>query len=577
MSGSSSWKQLSRRQFLALGAATTAVVLSQACAPQAPAAKPTTAPAAGAPAAPTQAAPAVPTATSAAQVPVVNVGLAAPTAAPTPASVPSAGQPATPGGVKRGGTLTVAKPTPMREFDPFQVGPGHYTWIRAFWNTPVRYDAQLNPQPELAESWEFSPDNLAMTLHLRHGVKFHSGRELNSSDVKATVEFASGDNLASLQAMYKTIKEVATPDPYTAVLKFDKVQPGIFDMLDGLYIIDKETIDQRSKMAVGTGPFKMSRYMPNDSVETEAFPDYWERGKPYIQKFIVRQIPDLSAMAINLESGVVDAAWNVNYPDLVRLRDSGKFAMDLGAPGAFKFSFELNTKRPPLDNKKVRQALAWACDRQRFCETGLYGLVPPTPLLWPEHSWAYFKDLEPLMGFDLNKSKQLLAEAGFPNGFDLEILGSSQNGPGHAALMQIVQSDLTKLGINAVIVDQDPNQVSERLNKADMQSTIHTFGRGNRDPGSVFLGTKSLYSAAEGGWTNIEDPNYDQLRKELASTLDRESRKATCRKIQQLMFDDCFNNPVAYQPRAWLLAPYVKNLAYNMDNTPFVADMWLDK
>ena len=98
-----------------------------------------------------------------------------------------------------------------------------------------------------------------MTLHLRRGVKFHSGREFNSSDVKATVEFASGDNLASLQAMYQTIKEVATPDPYTAVLKFEKVQPGIFDMLDGLYIIDKETIDQRSKMAVGTCPFKMSQ------------------------------------------------------------------------------------------------------------------------------------------------------------------------------------------------------------------------------------------------------------------------------------------------------------------------------
>src|SRR5262249_12046161 len=150
--------------------------LSQACAPQAPAAKPTTAPAAGAPPAgappaATQAAPAVPTPTSAAQVPAVNVGLAA----PTQAAAQPAGQPAAPAGVKRGGTLTVAKPTPMREFDPFQVGPGHYTWIRAFWNTPVRYDARLNPQPELAESWEFSPDNLAMTLHLRRGVKFHSG------------------------------------------------------------------------------------------------------------------------------------------------------------------------------------------------------------------------------------------------------------------------------------------------------------------------------------------------------------------------------------------------------------------
>jgi peptide/nickel transport system substrate-binding protein len=281
MSGSSFRKHLSRREFLTLGTASAAVILSQACAPQAPAANSAAAPVA----APTQAAPAVATPTSAAQVPAVNVGLAAPTAAPTPAApaAPAAAKPAAPAGVKRGGTLTVAKPTPMREFDPFQVGPGHYTWMRAFWNTPVRYDAQLNPVPELAESWEFSPDNLEMTLHLRRGVKFHSGREFNSSDAKASVDFASNDKLASLQGMYQTIKEVATPDPYTAVLKFAAVQPGIFDMLDGLYIIDKETIDQRSKTAVGTGPFKLDKYTPNDSVETVAFADYWEKGKPYIE------------------------------------------------------------------------------------------------------------------------------------------------------------------------------------------------------------------------------------------------------------------------------------------------------
>ncbi|MCC7370815.1 MAG: ABC transporter substrate-binding protein [Chloroflexi bacterium] len=575
MTSSNTRSYRTRREFLMLGGATVAVVLSQACSqPSAPAAKPTAAPAVQvAPTTPPQ----VPK-SALQQATAAPAGQAAPVATQAAAAAPAKPTAApAPANVRRGGTLTVAKPSPMREFDPFQVSPGHYTWMRAIWNSPVHYDAALTPQPELAESWQFSPDNLEMTLRLRKGVKFHSGREFVSEDVKFTVNFAASNDKASLRSAYQTIKEVKTPDPHTAILRFDKINPGVFDILDTLYIMDRDTIDQIGKTAIGTGPFKLDRYVPNDRVEMSAFKEYWEPGKPYVDKFVVRQIPDLSAMAINLESGEVDAVWQVNFPDLVRLRDSGKFVADLGAPGAFKFAFELNLKREPLQNKKVRQALAWAVDRKRFTETGLYSLVEPTPLLWPEHSWAYFKDLESRIGFDLERSKALLAEAGFANGFDLEILGSSAIGPGHGALLQVIQSDLKKIGINARINEMDPAQVSDRLEKADMMSTVHTFGRGNRDPGSVFAGTKSLYSAKEGGWTNIENDEYDKLRADLQSTLDRDARQKICRRIQEIMLDECFNNPVAYQPRSWVLAPYVKGLTYNMDNTPYVSDMWLDK
>ncbi|MBV9173670.1 MAG: ABC transporter substrate-binding protein [Chloroflexi bacterium] len=500
--------------------------------------------------------------------------LALPTAT---AAAPAATAPAASGAIKKGGTFTLAKPAGITQFDPLQAGPENYAWMRGLYNSLLHYDAQLNPQPELAESWDFAADGLTLSFKLRQGVKFHTGREFTSDDVKASVDFAKQDSTAPLIVAYRTISSVETPDKYTAVLRFDKINPSIFDAIETLYIIDKDTIDQRANMAVGTGPFKFDKYVPNDRVEMAAFDQYWETGKPYLDRYVVRQIPDLSSMAINLESGAVDCIWQPGYVDLARLRDEGKYGVDPGAPGAFMFALELNTRAEPFTNKLVRQAMAWSIDRARFCKTALQGFSEPATLIWPKHSWAYFPDLAGTIGFDLDKARSLLKQAGYDNGFDLELLSTSKLGPGHKELAQIIQGDLKSIGVNANINDVESAVASDRENKQDIVAVIHTFGRSNRDPGSVFAGTKSLASDKEGGWTRIDSPTYDQLRTDLQSTLDRTQRTQTAHKIEELLLDECFNNPVAYQPRGFAYANYVKGITYNMDNSPYVGDIWLDR
>jgi len=325
--------------------------------------------------------------------PAAQIPAPALVAAATPVGVATA-VPTTANPVKRGGTFTLARPAGIQQFDPLLAGPENYAWMRGLYNSLLRYDTKLNPQPELAESWDFAADGLSLTFKLRHGVKFHSGREFTSDDVKATVDYAAQDTSAPLIVAYRTIKAVETPDQYTAVLRFDTLNPSIFDALETMYIIDKDTIDQRSKTAVGTGPFKFDKYVPNDRLEMVAFKDYWEAGKPYLDRYVVRQIPDLSSLAINLESGAVDCVWQPAYVALARLKDQGgKFVVDTGAPGAFMFAFEINTKVEPFTNKLVRQAMAWSIDRARFNKTALQGFSDAATLIWPAHSWAYFPDL----------------------------------------------------------------------------------------------------------------------------------------------------------------------------------------
>jgi len=491
--------------------------------------------------------------------------------------VPTAASAAT-AGIKRGGTFTMAKTQGIDDFNPMNIRPGHFAHMRAAYNTLAHYDDNLNLQPELAEKWGFSSDGKTFTITLRQGVKFHNGREFTSADVKSTWEFCSINEWVTLRAMYKNIKAVETPDKYTAVFKFDAVFPGTYDIMDTMYIIDKETSGDFGKTAIGTGPFKLDKYVPNDRAEFVANKDYWEKGKPYLDKFVLRQIPDAATLAINLESDAVDAIWDPTLRDMLRLKEAGtKYVVDMGAPANQVYNLAINTKHEVLKNKKVRQAMAWSIDRARFCKTSLQGLVQPTCLMWPAHSWACFKDLEGKIGYNLDRAKALLTEAGLEKGFEVELLCSSKMGSAHIEIAQILQADLKKINVNAKVADLEQAQYDRRTAKGDIQLMIHTYARSNRDPGTLVTAAKAWYNEKEGGWTHFESPAYDSLRVEMQSTLDQEKRKATARKIQEMMLDECFTNPFAENPRPWAMANYVKGLTYNMDNAPYVGDIWLDK
>ena len=262
---------LTRRKFLQLGSAAAAISLLQACAP---AATPAPTPATSA-----QPAPPKPAAT---QAPAAPAATPAPTQAPAAVATAAAGP-------KRGGTFTVGKVASMTDFNPLQPQGGTTHFFRAIWSTLCHYDANLKSQPELAEKWDVSADGLTATFKLRQGVRWHSGREFTSADVKASIEWATSADAASyLKPLFSTIKQVETPDKYTAAFKFDTVNPGLYDILDTLYMTDHETIQDRSKTAIGTGPFRLDKYVPNDRLELVPHKDYWEQGKPYLDKYIIR-------------------------------------------------------------------------------------------------------------------------------------------------------------------------------------------------------------------------------------------------------------------------------------------------
>jgi len=479
---------------------------------------------------------------------------------------------------KRGGTLTMARTASPQDFDPLRGGMAQYIAQRGLYNSLLHYDAQLNPQPELAVKWEFAPDGRTLMLKVREGVKFHTGRGLTSQDVKFSVEYGQKAQYSPMYQAYQAIKGVETPDSSTVVLNFDKVNPSIFDLLDVLWVVDKDAIGGIVSSDAGTGPFRLERYVPNDRVEMVPFKDYWDKGKPYLDKLVIRQVPDASTLVINLEAGAVDCVFQPSFTDVVRLRAAGgKYIVDPGAPSGQVHDIALNVKFGPLKDKRVRQAIAWSMDRARFCKTALQGLAEPTCLIWPRHSWAYFKDLEGKIGYDLDKAKVLLKEAGMEKGFDVEILTSSRESPSFGASAAILQADLKKIGVNARVSDVDAALYNSRLLKGDIEIMIHEYGRANRDPGTTLTGAKAWYVEKEGAWTHFESTEWVRLRDEMQSTMDREKRKAVARKVQEMALDECFTIVVSDSPKPWAYTPQVRGFTYDLNNAPFSGEIWLDK
>ena len=487
----------------------------------------------------------------------------------SPASAATAGS-------KRGGTFTLARTASIQDFNGVNLIMGHFAFIRALYNTLVRLDKDLNPQPELAESWQFSPDGLTMTLKLRGGVNFHSGRDFGSEDVRFSWEFSTDKTTGSpqMRELFSLIKDVKMPDKYTVELKFDKPNPLVFDALDTLCMFDRTRVDKLGQADAGSGPFQVVGYRPGGDVLLKRFDAYWEADKPSVDEYTIRQVPDAGAMVLNLESKAVDAIWGVPLHEVARLGALPGLLADPGPPAPNIYQLMVNVRSEPLSNKKVRQAISHAIDRERICKTILHGTVKPTWLMWPKGSWAYFGDLEGRYPYNLDKAKALLAEAGYPNGFETSITCSQKIMAAQMGIAQIIQADLAKIGIRSKIIDLEPVVYVSRVYKGEFLLQVHNYGRINRDPGTMLGGAVVWYPK---GPTGFEYADFTKWRDEAATSLDREKRKVLYRNIQELALEECFINPIAPQQQFCVYRDYVKGLWFNREGVPFVGDLWLDK
>jgi len=479
--------------------------------------------------------------------------------------------------IKKGGILRYAHATDVFNFDPTQLPAGNFAMLYTLYDTLIRFDEKYKATPQLAESWEFAEGGKRLTMKLRKGVTFHTGRDFTASDVVFTLQrFQDKEVAANFRTMALYIKEAKAEDKHTVSFSMEKPNAAIFDLFDSMFIMDKEAITDVKSKGVGTGPFKLVRWMPGDRVIWEKNKNYWKEGRPYLDGVEMLAIPDASALAINIEAGAIDIAERLAPSDLKRLQGNSNLEVIITAVGNQANDILFNLKRPPFDNPKVRAAVDLAIDRERFAQIQYAGFSKGACLPYPDYSPGYFEDQAKRCEFDLDKAKRLLNEAGITS-LDVTMTVSAPGYyPGSDVLAQVMNADLKKIGINLKIENLPQAQARPKiLTTRDYQLAGHVYGRGNKDPVTMFTSAVAWLAGCEQNVTGYCSEKFTRLVDAAATTFEPEKRRVIFREINELLLAEKFTLAIAPIVIGFVARKNVRGFSANLDGMCILEETWL--
>jgi len=315
----------------------------------------------------------------------------------------------------------------------------------------TRIDYRGETQPDLAKSWDISPDGLTYTFHLQTGVKFHDGTPMTADDVKFSLDRARAPKSTTAQPqLFASIQSVDVVDP--ATVKVTLKHPDgdfLYNMGWGdAVIVSPKTAKTDATTPIGTGPFKFVDWVKGDHIDLVKNPDYW--GTPAkLDKVTFKFIADPTAATSALLAGDIDAFPEFPAPEsLAQIKADPRFKVLVGSTEG-ETVMAMNLGHKPLDNILVREAIAHAIDRKAIIDGAQYGYGTPIGTFFPPSNPAYV-DLTALSNFDPDKSKELLKQAGVSN----LTLTLKLPPPAYARNSgQIIQQELANVGINVKIVN----------------------------------------------------------------------------------------------------------------------------
>lgn len=441
-------------------------------------------------------------------------------------------------------------------------------------NSLVKKDEKFDYVGELASDIKHSDDGLTFTFTLQDGVKFHDGHVLSSADVKYTLDLLLSNSFAKSASFYlgegatqrSLIKSVEAPDPRTVVVTLTIPWVGLLSNLVPIPIIPKDSYESQKTHPLGTGPFKFVRYDNAQQVcDVEAFNDYWQ-GAPKLQKVRVRVISDMNALQAELQSGRVDIAPMPTSlsPDAVKRLEQDPNLQVKAFQGSNVVLLTLNTASPPLDNVKVRQAIAYAIDRESLIKNLLMGYGKIAHSIIPEESWSYSPGQT--YSYDPAMAKRLLAEAGvrFDKPVVYKLSGSSIAGRQYAG---VIQNYLKEVGIPVEIQTPEQNTLFDELRRGNFQIAYTQWVGGNQDP--IFY--KDLFATSEiptqtrssRNRSRYSNPELDKLLEEAVNTFDRQRGKELYTQIQAIVSRDVPVFPLWYQSNIVIAKKNVQNIQVN--------------
>jgi peptide/nickel transport system substrate-binding protein len=326
---------------------------------------------------------------------------------------------------KKGGALVVCQPAEPPGLDPTANTAAAIDRVvfANIYEGLVKVNSNGEYIPGLATAWEVSPDGLTYTFKLRKGVTFHNGDVFDAQVAKWNLERAMGEKTVNPHPEYfRGIIKIETPDSHTLITVLSEVDAlFIAHMAEGdAVMLPMNSSGDAKSNPIGTGPFQFIQWVRGDRVEMKRFDGYWNPKLPYLDKVTFKFIGDASAQIAALKAGDIDVIGYLSAPEsAMTLAKDKRFKVFAGTTTG-EVIMSTNNKVAPFDNKKVRQAMAYAIDRQAVIDLVMFGYGTPIGSHWSP-STPYYVDLTRKYAYNPKKAKALLAEAGYPKGFEATI------------------------------------------------------------------------------------------------------------------------------------------------------------
>ncbi|PKU25776.1 ABC transporter substrate-binding protein [Telmatospirillum siberiense] len=498
-----------------------------------------------------------------------------------------------------GGTLSVIlQPEPVTLSPTNNMAQPTQTVAGNIFDGLVYYDFDLKPQPCLATSWDLARDGKTVTFHLRHGVKWHDGKPFTSADVKWSLENIWKTIHPRNKALFENVSAVETPDDFTVVLKFSKPSLPIFSVLNGVgapilprHLYEGTDIlgSPYNNKPVGTGAFVFKEWKRGEYVLLERNPDYWDSGKPYLDRILFRIIPDPAARAAAVEKGEIQyAPFNA-----IPLRDVERFSQlpnvkidrrgyDWISPLLY---LDFNVENQYLKHQRVRQALAHAIDRNAMARIVWFGFGKPAISPVPSAVATFHDSTVPQYAFDPKKAEALLDEAGFKRGADGTRFAITHDylpyGDDYRRTAEFIKQALHKIGVEVTIRSQDTAAFIKRIyGDRDFDLSL-SWNSAFPDPQigvvraywSGWLGTQTPWTNGS-GYRNAE---VDGLIQAAAVEGNPEARVADFKRFQQIVLTELPTLPLLEMQFFSVHAANLRDIVSQGDQTySTLKNAWFD-
>lgn len=433
--------------------------------------------------------------------------------------------------------------------------------IRMLYDRLVHIDANEKTIPGLAEKWDIVSET-EYKFYIRKGVKFHNGEELKASDVKFSLDRARESSYT--KAFAGAISQVDIVDDYTVIVKTaTPYAPLLTNLsLEHCSIVNQKAIeelgDKYKDTPIGTGPMQFKSWKPNSEFVAVRNENYWgEKAKA--SSITMKIIPEDASRTIALENGEVDINLDVPLVDLERMGSNPKLEIH-EQEGVAPTYLCFNQAKELTGNVNVRRAISYAIDRQAIVDVVFEGYGDVVNNVIPPAMGDFFNDKVGVYDYSKEKAQKCLTEAGYPNGFKIELsVGTEERN----RMAQLVQANCAEVGIEVDVVMLEWGVFLEYVAKPDYDMMI--LGVSNRrDPEATF--GPNFHSAnigAAGNRARYNSPEMDKLIDDAKSEMDHTKRVALYHQIQDKLFEDCVWQPLATKKNYVAMAKGVTGINYS--------------